>query len=150
MQQQVNVSTHKIGGFLDQVFASKEVEVLEPLVTFDTSSDQGVVLFDLLQKHQDLAAKKSSCRKWQNFDVIAVAENIVVPIDRDNPENVWNSVLMNKISSVNKNYPMKTKYARNYTCHFFYDEPRTMKRSRRKFEEAYQKNGNSHAKRPVA
>ena len=39
LQQQVTVSTHKIGGMLDQVITSEEVEVPEPLVSFVTSSD---------------------------------------------------------------------------------------------------------------
>ena len=90
MQQQVTVPTHKIGGILNQVITSEEVEVSEPLVNFITSSDHGVVHFDILQKHENLAIKKASCRKWQKFDVEAFAENIVALIDRDNPENVWN------------------------------------------------------------
>ena len=98
LQQQVSVPTHRNGGILDQVITSEEVEVSEPLINFVTSSDHGVVHFDLLQKHENLAVKKASCRKWQNFDVVAFAEDIVAPIDRDNPENVWNSVLMNEIS----------------------------------------------------
>ena len=53
---------------------------------------------------------------------------------------------MNEISYVDKNHPLKTKYVRNRTCPFFDDELRTMKRSRRKFEKAYRKNGNSQAK----
>ena len=76
LQQQVTVPTHKSGGILDQVIASKEVEVSEPLENFVTSSDHGVVHFDLLQKHENLAVKNASCRKWRNFDVAAFAENI--------------------------------------------------------------------------
>ena len=101
---------------------------------------------DLLQKHKNLAVKKASCRKWRNFDVVAFAENFVAPIERLNPENFWNSVLMNEISYVDKNHPLKTKYVRNHTCPFFGDELSTMKRSRRKFEKAYRKNGSSQAK----
>ena len=78
--------------------------------------------------------------------MVAFAERIVAPIDRDNPENVWNSVLMNEISYVDKNHPLKTRYVRNHTCPFFHDELRTMKRSRRKFEKAFRKNGTSQAK----
>ena len=104
--------------------------------------------FDLLQKHENLAVKKASCRKWQNFDVVAFAENIVAPIDRDNPENVWNSVLMNEIIYVDKNHPLQTKHGRNHSCPSFDDKLMmlTMKRSRRKFERAYRKNSNSQAK----
>ena len=134
LQQQVNVPSHKIGGILDQVITSEEFEVSE-LVNFITSSDPGVVHFDLLQKHENLAIKKASCRNWRDFDVEAFAENIVAPIDRDNPENVRNNVLMNKVCYVEKNHPLKTKYVRNQTCPFFDDELRTMKRSR-KFEKA--------------
>ena len=116
LQQQVTVPTHKTGGFLDQVITSEEIEVSEPLVNFITSSDHGVVHFDLLQKQENLAIKKSSCRNWQNFDVEAFAEIIVAPIDRDNPENVWISVLMNEVNYVIKNHPLKTKFVRNHTC----------------------------------
>ena len=87
LQQQIIVPTHKSGGILDQVITSEEVEVSEPLVNFVTSSDHGVVHFDLLQKHEISAVKKSSCRKWQIIDVAAFAENIVAPINRDNTEN---------------------------------------------------------------
>ena len=146
LQQRVSVPTHRNGGILDQVITSEEVEVSEPLVNFVTSSDHGLVHFDFLQKHENLAVMKASCRKWQNFDVVAFAENIVAPIDRDNPENIWNSVLMNEISYVDKNHPLKTKYVRNHTCPFFDDELRTMKRSRRKFERAYRRNSNSQVK----
>ena len=118
MQHQVSVPTHRNGGILDQIITSEVIEVSEPLVNFVTSSDHGVVHFDLLQKHENLAVKKASCRKWQTFDVVAFAKNIVAPIDRDNPENVWNSVLMNGISYVDKNHPLKTKYVRNHTCLF--------------------------------
>ena len=90
LQQQVTVPTHKSGGSVDQVITSEEVEVSEPLVSFVTSSDHGVAHFDLLQK-QNLAVMKASCKKWQYFDVVLFAENIFAPIDRDNPENVWNS-----------------------------------------------------------
>ena len=138
--------THKSGGILDQAIKSEEVEVSEPRVNFVTSSDLGVVLFDLLQKHKNLAVKKTSCRKWRNFDVAAFAENIFAPINRDNPENVWNNVLMNEISYVDKNHPLKTKYVRNHTCPVFDDELRTMKRLRRKSEKAYRKTGKSQAK----
>ena len=138
MQQQVTLPTHKSGGILDQVITSEEVEVSEPLVNFITSSDHGVVHFDLLQKHENLAIKKASCRNWRNFDVEAFAENIVAPIDRDKPGN--------QVSYVDKNHPLKAKYVRNHTCHFFDDDLRTMKRSRRKFEKAYRKNGNSQDK----
>ena len=82
--------------------------------------------FELLQKHENLAVNMASCRKWQNFDVVAFAESTVAPIDRDKPENVWNSVLMNTISYVDKKPPLKTKYVRN-TCPFFDAELRTMK-----------------------
>ena len=145
LQQQVAVPTHKSGGILDQFITSEEVEVSEPLVSFVTSSDHGVVHFDLLQKHENLAVKKASCRKWQNFDAVMFAESIVAPIDRDNPENVWNSFLMNEISYVDKNHPLKTKYVRNHTCPFFDDELRRMKGSRLKFEKDFRKNGNSQA-----
>ena len=77
--------------------------------------------------------------------MVAFAESTVAPIDRDNRENVWNSVLMNGISYVDKNHPLKTKYVRNHTCPFFDDELRTMKRPRRKFEKVLRKNGNSQA-----
>ena len=50
----------------------------------------------------------------------------------DNPENVWNSVLMNEISYFDKNHPLKIKYVKNHTCPFIGDELITMKRSRRK------------------
>ena len=73
-------------------------------------------------------------------------QKIVASIDRDNPENVWNSVLMNDIGYVDKNHPLKTKYPRNHTCPCFDEELRTLKRSRRKFEKAFRKNGNSQAK----
>ena len=53
---------------------------------------------------------------------------------------------MNEVSYVDKNHPLKTKYVRNHTCPFFDDELRTMKRSRRKLEKPYQKNGNSQDK----
>ena len=102
LQQQFTVPSHKSGGNLDQVFTSKEVEVSEHLVGFVTSSDHEVVHFDFLQNHNNLAVKKALCRKWRNFEVLAFAEGIVAPIDRDNPENVWNSVLMNEISNVDK------------------------------------------------
>ena len=118
LQQQVSVPTLRSGGILDQVITSEEVEVSEPLVNFVTSSGHGVVHFDLLQKNKNLAVKKASCSKWQNFDVVAFAENIVAPIDRDNPENVWNSVLMNEVSYVDKNHPLKSKYVSNHTCPF--------------------------------
>ena len=121
LQQQITVPTHKSGGILDQVIASEEVEVSEPLVNFITSSDHGVVHFYLLQKHENLAIKKSPCRNWQNFGVKTFAENIVAPIDRDNPENVWISCLMNEVNYVIKNHPLKTKYVRNHTCPFFDD-----------------------------
>ena len=58
----------------------------------------------------------------------AFAENIVALIDRDNPENVRNNVLINEVSYVDKNHPLKTKYVRNHACHFFDDELRAMKR----------------------
>ena len=90
LQQQVTVPTHKSGGILDQVITSEEVEVSEPLVNFITSSDRGVVHFDLLQEHETLAIKKASCKKWRKFDVEALTENSVALIDRDNPENFWN------------------------------------------------------------
>ena len=116
-----------------------EVEVSEPLVNSVKSSDHVVVHFDFPQKHEKLAVKKASCRKCQSFYVAAFAKNIVAPINRDNPENVWNSVLVNEISYVYKNHPLKTKYVRNHTCLFFDDELRTMKRLRRKSEKAYRK-----------
>ena len=62
LQQQVTVPTHKSGGILVQVITSVEVEVSEPLVNFITSSDHGVVHFDLLQKHENLAIKQASFR----------------------------------------------------------------------------------------
>ena len=75
LQLQVTVRTHNSGGILDQVITS-EVEVSELLVNFVTSADHGVVHFVLLQKHEILAVKKTSCRKWRNFDVATFAENI--------------------------------------------------------------------------
>ena len=84
LQHQVTVPTQKSGGILDQVITSEEVEVSEPLVNFITSSDHGVVHFVLLQKHENLAINRASCRNWRNFDVEAFAENIVAPMDRDN------------------------------------------------------------------
>ena len=65
LQQQVNVHTHKCSKILDQVITSEEVEVSEPLASFVTSSDHGVVHFDLLQKNKNLAVKKASCRNCQ-------------------------------------------------------------------------------------
>ena len=53
-----------------------------------------------------------------NFDVEAFVENIVAPIVRDTHENVWNNVLMNEVSYVDKNQPLKTKYVRYHTCLF--------------------------------
>ena len=142
-QQQVTVPTHK---FLDLVITSEEVEVSEPLVSFVTSYDHGVVHFEILQKHENSVVKEASCRKWQNFVVVEFAERIVDPIDGDNPENIWNSVLMNEISCVDRNHPLKTKYVGNYTFPFFDYELGTIKRSRRKFDKAFRKNGNSQAK----
>ena len=146
LQQQVIVPAQKSDGILDQVFTSEEVEVSEPLVSFVTSSDHGVEHFDLLQKHKNVSVKKASCREWQNFYLVAFAESIVAPIDRDFPENFRNSMLMNEICYVDKNHPLKTKCVRNHTCPFFDDELRTMKRSRRKFGKAFRKNGNSQAR----
>ena len=103
--------------------------------------------FDLLQKHENLAVKKASCKNWQNFDVVDFAESFVAPIDSDNPENVWNSVLMNEISYVDKKHPLITEYVRNQTCPFFADEVRTIKRPKRQFWKTYQIGSNSQAKR---
>ena len=133
-------------GNLDQTITSEEVEVSDTLVNFIKSSDHGVVHFDLLQKHKNLAIYRAPCRNWQNFDVQAFAENIVALIDRDNPENVRNSVLTNEVNYVIRNHPLNTKYVQNHTRPFFDDELRTMKRFRRKFEKACQKNGNSEDK----
>ena len=52
---------------------------------------------------------------------------------------------MNEISYVDKKHHLKIKYVRNHTCPFFDDELITIKRSGRKFEKAYRKNGNSQA-----
>ena len=52
LQQQVTVPTHESGRILDQVITSEEVEISEPLVNFITSSDHGVVYFDVLQKQK--------------------------------------------------------------------------------------------------
>ena len=60
LKQQVTVPTHKSGGILEHVITSEEVEVSDPLVIFVTSSDHGVVHFDLLQKHKNLALKRTS------------------------------------------------------------------------------------------
>ena len=146
LQQQVALPTHKSGGIFDQVTTSEEVEVSEPLVSFVISSNHRVVHFDFLQKHENLAIKNASSRKWQNFDVVVFAESIIAPIDRDNRENFWNNVLLHEIGYVDKNHPLKTKYVRNHTCPFFDDELRTVKTSRRKFEKAFRKNGNSQVK----
>ena len=118
LQRQFTVPTHKSVGFLDQVITSEEVEVSKPLVNFFTSSDHGVVHFVFLQKHENLAIMTASCKNWQNFGLGAFADYIVAPIDRDIPENVWNSVLMNEVNYVNKNHPLKTKYVRVHTCPF--------------------------------
>ena len=56
---------------------------------------------------------------------------------------------MNEISYVDKNHPLKFKYVRNHACPFMGNELITMKRSRRKFEKAFRKNGNSQAKRRI-
>ena len=64
---------------------------------------------------------------------------MVAPIDRDNPENVWNSNLMNEVNYVDTNPTLRTKYVPSHTCPFFDDERRTMKRLRRKFGKAYQR-----------
>ena len=61
LQQQITVPTHKSGGILDQVIEPEEVEVSEPLVKFNTSSDHGALHFDLLQKQENLAIKKALC-----------------------------------------------------------------------------------------
>ena len=66
LQQQVTVPTHKNGGNLDQVIKYEEVESSEPLVIFITSSDHGVVHFELLLKHENLAINNASRRTWQN------------------------------------------------------------------------------------
>ena len=63
LKQQVTVPTDRSDGVLDQVITSEEVEVLEPLSNFITSSDNGVVPFDFLPKHKTLAIKVASCRK---------------------------------------------------------------------------------------
>ena len=67
LQQHVTVPTHENAGILDQIIISEEVEVSDPLVNFITSSDHGVVQFELLLKHKNLAIKKTSCRNWQNL-----------------------------------------------------------------------------------
>ena len=139
MQQKVTVPTQKSVGILDQVIISEEVKVSEHLISFVTSSDHGVVHYDLPQKHDNLAVKKISCKKWRILDVIAFTESLVALIDRDNPKNVWNIFLMNEISYVDKDHPLKTKYIRNHTCLFPDYELKTMKRSRRKFEKAFAK-----------
>ena len=59
---------------------------------------------------------------------------------------MFGTVLKNEVSYVDKNHPLKTKHVRNHTCPFFDNELRTMKRSRRNFEKAYRKNGNSQDK----
>ena len=136
LQQQFSVPTHNSGGILDQVILSEEVEVSEPLVSFVTSSDHGVVHFDLLRMHGNLAVKKASCRKWQSFDVIAFA--VFLLRSTEIILKIFGSVLMNEMSYVDKKHPLKTKYV-NHTCPFFDDELRTMKRSRRKFKESFSK-----------
>ena len=59
---------------------------------------------------------------WVGFD-----EN-VSPIDRDNPENFWNSILMNEISYLNKSHPLKNKFLRSHTWPFFDVELGTIKK----------------------
>ena len=76
LPQQVAVPTHRSCRILDQVITSEEVELSEPLLSFVTSSDHGVVHFDVLQEHENVAVKKVSCRKWKNLDVVAFAESI--------------------------------------------------------------------------
>ena len=44
---------------------------------------------------------------------------------------MFGTLLMNEVSYVDKNHPLKTKLVRNHTCPFFDGELRTMKRSRR-------------------
>ena len=76
----------------------REVQVSDTLVNFVTSSDDRVVHFDLLQKHDNFAETNTSCRKWRNCDLVPFAEHIVTPIDRGNSEKFWNSFLMNEIT----------------------------------------------------
>ena len=97
-------------------------------------------------KPREFSYKEDLVQNWRKFDVEVFAENLVAPIDRDNPENVWNNVLMNDVSYVDKDHPLKTKYVRNHTVPFFDDELKTMKKSRKNFEKAYRKNGNSQDK----
>ena len=134
LQQQGTARTQKSGRVLDQVITSEKGEVSEPLVNFVTSSDHGVMHFDLLQKHENLAVMKASCRIWRNLDLAASAESIISPINRYNPEKVWKGVLMNENSYVDKKNHLRTFYVRNHMCPLFDDELRTMKRLKRKFE----------------
>ena len=70
----------------------------------------------------------------------------VALINRDNPENVWNSDFMNEVSYVDNQQSLKAKYVRNHASPFVEDELNTMKRLRRKSEKAYRKNANFQAK----
>ena len=108
--------------FFEQFITSEDVEVSESLANFLTSSDHEVMHFELLQTHEYLSIKKVSCKNWQHFNVEEFSEIIAARIDRNNPENVWNNVLMNEVSYFDKNHPLKTDNVRNHTCHFFADE----------------------------
>ena len=67
LQHQVTVPTHEIGGIFDQVITSEEVEASEPLVNFITSSDHGIVHFDLLQKAREFSYKEGLEQKLAIF-----------------------------------------------------------------------------------
>ena len=146
LQQQVTMSNHKNSGILDHVITSGDIEVSEPLANFVMTSDRGVERSDLLQKHHSFAKTKALCRKWRNFDLVAIAKNVVALIDRNIPGHVSNRTLSNEVIYLDKNHPLKIKYVRSYKCLFFDNELKTKKRSSREIERTYRKNAFFQAK----
>ena len=71
---------------MDKVITSEVNSVSERLANIVTISDHGAVHSDLLQNHENLGEKALYRKKQNNFDLIAFAENVVAPTDRDNLE----------------------------------------------------------------
>ena len=146
MTQNVSEKTHRSGGILDHVIASKNISVKVKSNIFISSLDHSFICFSLSSVKQRKSQQLLMYRNWKKFDFegfINILKSILELDVASRIDEAWDMYLSFEENFLDSVLPLRIETFTKHQCLFFDDELLRLKRKKKKAERKHKKSKTS-------
>ena len=142
----VSEKTHRDGGTLYHVIASKNISINVKSNSFITSSDQSFICFSISSVKKRKSRKRLMYRNWKKFESEGLIIFFKLCLKFDVASSIceaWDMYLRFEENFLDSVLPLEIKRFSKHQCPFLDDELLWLKRKKRKTERKYRKSKTS-------